>query len=133
MENIYLKDIRHELFPDESITDWDFVQGGYDDVRIYYKPKGEDALGFYFYAVENTSYGFTDQTCEDQWGADYCSVECILNGVSDFGGIRYLNYGAEQTHNYGCHHYPNLRKILDTTIVLLELESKYCYRMIQEP
>ena len=54
MEDVYLKDIRHEYHKDEEVCDWKFLQVKDYEVRIYYKPSEEKGLGFNFYANTET-------------------------------------------------------------------------------
>lgn len=126
MEDIYLKDIRHEYHKDEEVCKWEYLQIKYFDVRIYYKANEEKGLGFNFYAIEKTGHVCNEQTKKDEWHKDYCMVDCVFQGIAYFDGIRHLYYGDEKTENFGYHYYPDLEMITDSLKGLRELEKKYC-------
>ena len=56
MENVYLKDIRHEYHKNEEVCKWEFLKVKDCEVRIYYKHSEEKGMGFNFYAVEKTGH-----------------------------------------------------------------------------
>jgi len=126
MEDVYLKDIRHEYHKDEEVCKWKFLQIKDCEVRIYYKPNEEKGLGFNFYAVEKTGHVCNNETKKDEWHKDYCYVECVFKGIAYFDGIRHLYYGDEKTENFGYHYYANLEMIASAILGLRELEKKYC-------
>tara|TARA_R100000655_G_scaffold106485_1_gene155869 strand:+ start:930 stop:1325 length:396 start_codon:yes stop_codon:yes gene_type:complete len=126
MDDIYLKDIRHECHKDEELCRWEFVQVKGYEVRIYYKPNEVKGLGFNFYALEKTGHVCNNETKKDEWHKDYCGVECVFEGIAYFDGIRHLYYGNEKTQNFGYHYYPNLEMIASAILKLRELEKKYC-------
>ena len=126
MEDVYLKDIRHEYHKDEAVCDWQFLQIKDCEVRIYYKPSEEKGMGFNFYAVEKTGHVCNVETEKDEWNKDYCDVECVFQGIAYFDGIRHLYYGDEKTENFGYHYYANLEMIASAVLGLRELEKKYC-------
>jgi len=126
MEDVYLKDIRHEYHKDEAVCDWQFLQIKDCEVRIYYKPSEKKGMGFNFYAVEKIGYVCSAETEKDEWHKDYCDVECLFQGVAYFDGIRHLYYGDEKTENFGYHYCANLEMIVSSILGLRELEKKYC-------
>jgi hypothetical protein len=128
MNKTYLKDIRHEIFPNESIHEWDYLQveATPHKARVYFKPAKESGDGFYFYAVSHDGYVCDKETENNEWHQDYCIVECILNGISYFDGIRHLYYGDKITDNFGYHYYPSLSLISKVMESLARLEAKYC-------
>jgi len=126
MIECYLKDIKHELHPEDNVSDWDFVYFPDKPSRLYYKPFEGDGQGFCFYAVESVGRVVSQQGEDDHWNKDLCIVECIVSGVAYFDGIRHLYYGDENTSNYGYHYYPNLEMIIETITALRFLEKKYC-------
>ena len=104
MENVYLKDIRHECHKNEEVCKWEFLKVKDCEVRIYYKHSEEKGMGFNFYAVEKTGHVCNAETEKDEWHKDYCDVECVFQGIAYFDGIRHLYYGDEKTENFGYHY-----------------------------
>ena len=126
MEDVYLKDIKHEHYKDERVCDWDFIKIINHDVRVYYKAKEEAKSGFIFYAVNNIGGICTDEYNKDNWHTDSCFVSCLFQGIAHFDGIRHLYMGDEATDNFGYHYYANLETNIETLKVIRELEKKYC-------
>ena len=125
MNEIYLKEIKHEACPKERVCDWKYEEVD-ESVRLYFKVEGKAKSGFYFYAIENGGCISNDATKKDHWNENYCFAECIINGIAYFDGVRHLYYGDEKTQNYGYHYYPDLSTIIDVLNKLKELEDKYC-------
>jgi hypothetical protein len=126
MEDVYLKDIKHEYHPKENVCEWEFLEIKDSESRIYFKPNKDKGLGFDFYAINKTGHVCNEQTEKDRWDKEYCMVECVFRGIAYFDGIRHLYYGDEKTENYGYHYYADLEMIADTVKGLRELEKKYC-------
>ena len=126
MEEIYLKDIKHEYHKDERVCDWDFIEVQNHNVRVYYKPNKKIGLGFDFYAVKNDGGVCTSENEKDDWNADSCFAICLFQGIAYFDGIRHLYMGDEATDNFGYHYYAGLETNIETLKVIRELEKKYC-------
>lgn len=126
MEEIYLKDIKHEYNKDERVCDWEFIECKDSSVRVYYKSNKEIGLGFRFYAVENLGCASVPETENNEWHPEYACVECVYQGVAYFDGIRHLYMGANETNNFGYHYYANLETNIEALKVIRELEKKYC-------
>lgn len=126
MEEIYLKDIKHEYHKDERVCDWGFIEVPNHNVRVYYKPNEEIGLGFNFYAVENTGGVYTKEYEKDNWNVDSCFASCLFNGIAYFDGIRHLYMGDEATDNFGYYYCASLETNIETLKVIRELEKKYC-------
>lgn len=123
---VYKKRCTRPFWPKSPVYAWKFEDVPETGIRIYYKPKAEEGMGFDFYAAENTGYICNEHTAKDEWHTESCHVECVFYGIAYFDGIRHLYYGCEQTENYGYHYYANLVTIVDALNKLKELEKKYC-------
>ena len=121
VKEVLLKDIRHEYHQEDLVCEWDFIAVNNTDIRLYYKQAEENGMGFSFYAIERTS--FIDMK---KWDKDTDSIECVIQGIAYFDGIRHLYYGDEKTSNYGYHYYANIEAIIKTLRELRNLEIKYC-------
>ena len=119
MDEVLIKDIRHEYVENERLCEWkNIVLNG--DMRLFYQRLDEERSGFYFYCIERTSYGL------DEWGGETDTGHCVFNGIAYFDGIRHLYYGDAQTDNFGYHYYPSLENLIVALAALRDLEKAYC-------
>lgn len=126
-----LKDARHDSFPDEPISSWQFgtdheTVGNY---RVYYKPvehsaycNGTDCVhGFYFYSL----------AWAGNWGdaptwSDETFIDTLYYGVALFDGLRHVNFGSDKDGIFGYTNYPNPKVHIGIWQILEMLEERYC-------
>ena len=122
MIDVFLRDV---FIDGIQICELDYVQVC-ESARLYYMPSDTIGNGFRFYAVERVGSLINNDTDTEAWNKDSTLVDCIVNGVAYFDGVRHLYYGDEKTDNYGYHYYPNLSMICKTIVELRVLEQTFC-------
>ena len=118
MQDLYFN---HKDNPE--VKNWDFVELGYNDTRIYYdvNEKKYEKSGFNFMVIECIAYYNGAKEFDDD-----SAVQVIYWGYCSFDGIRHMHMGHEQSDNENYQHYVNCDQNILIFQKLKELTTKYC-------